>query len=134
MNGVCTGQILVQSPQGSFTVLIIVQLGNNAFVQSAGLTFTVPPDATTKTLTVASLGNPFSFSASAYTANGGSWLSAPSGGTSTPFTGSYTVNTSGLAADTYIGEALFRSGTAAQTVPIALIVAGSPANDSSSVP
>ena len=127
VDGVYTGQILVQSTQGSFTVPVIVQLGNQGFVQLAGLTFTIPPDATSKTVNVSSLGNAFSFSAAAYTADGGNWLSAPSGGTNTPFTGTYTVRTSALASGTYIGEAIFLSATAAQTVPITLIIASAPA-------
>ncbi len=125
--GIYTGQLLIQGDTGSVTVPIVMQVGTDAFAQANGLTFNVPPDGTSNALTVASLGTLINFYASSSTGNGGAWLRvSPGGYSNTPQSETFTVNTSGLARGSYTGEAIFNSGTVAQTVQVTLNVGGLP--------
>ncbi len=120
-----TGQVLLQSANGSVTVPVTVNTASSAFVQSNGLVFNIPPSSDSQSLTVSlASGGSLDLNATSFTGNGGNWLSiSPSGSTSAPRTFTFTVNTSSLARGVYTGEALFvpTQGAAGQTVQVTLV-------------
>ncbi len=130
--GTFTGQVLLESANGSVTIPVSVNIGNSAFVQSNGLVFNVPPGSNSQTLNIVEIGGGGpDLTASSFTGNGGNWLSiSPSGSTSAPRVFTVTVNTSGLVPGVYTGEALFvpTNGTAGQTVQVTLNFGPPPAS------
>ena len=124
-----SGQLLFQDANSSVTVPIsVVVSAGAAFEQINGLTFTKPfsgANPLPQTITAASIGSAFSFTASAYSATGGSWLTvSPSGFCcTTPAVLSVGVNPAiTLAAGTYTGEVALTSGSTAIVVPVTLII------------
>jgi hypothetical protein len=132
--GTFIGQLVFQSPAGgTVTVPISVVVGNNVLSQINGINFTklfAGPNPLPQTLTVPSNGTTFNFSAAAYTATGGSWLSIATGDSCgfcpTPETITVSITASPtLAAGTYTGQIIILSqtGILSMTVPVTLTVA-----------
>jgi len=127
------GQLVFQSTSGgSYTVPISVVVGNAAFSQINGINFTKVfggANPLPQTLTVPSNGSTFNFSAAAFTATGGSWLTIGTGDTcglcATPETINVSITASPtLAVGTYTGEIIITSqaGSMSLTVPVTLTV------------
>ncbi len=127
--GTYVGQELIQTATGNVTVPVSVTVGSSVFVELGALTFsaTVGTNPQAQTVTVASTGNNFDFVWLASTGSGGSWLSL-SGGINcctTPWVVTVTVDSSTLAAGSYVGQVIFTpwpDSTSAMTVPVVLAV------------
>ncbi len=66
---------------------------------------------------------PLSWSVSASTNSGGSWLAVSTTGGSTPSSPSVGINVTGVQPGTYSGQLLFSSSAGTQTVPVTLVMA-----------
>jgi hypothetical protein len=133
--GVFTGNLLFRSQGGgSVAVPVTVTVGDNIFTQINGISFTMAfggANPLPQTLTVASLGTSFNFTAGASTASGGSWLSVsnPSFNDCTlcamPQQILAIVNAATIPGPgTYTGQIVFtaQNGFMAITVPVTLTV------------
>jgi Bacterial Ig-like domain (group 1)/Viral BACON domain len=129
--GTFNGQIVLQTAGDKVTIPVSVTVGANVFAQVNAINFTMPqggPNPLPQILDVASTGTNFFFSSAVYTASGGSWLSISNLGTdccATPEAITVSVNTSTLAAGTYMGEITFTQysqQTMELTVPVTLTV------------
>jgi uncharacterized repeat protein (TIGR01451 family) len=130
--GLFTGQVLFLSANSSVTIPISVQVGGTiGFLQTNGLSFTMPFNGANplpQILTMASSGTATGFSVTAYTGNGGSWMTAAPLGDccATPETSTVAVSAPpALAAGTYTAEVVFNRVGAVQVVPVSLTVAPS---------
>jgi len=127
--GTFDGQLLFQSAGSSVTVPISVTVGTTVIEQVNPLYFTKPYTGLSplpQTVTIASSGTTFAYSATAYSATGGSWLTvSPSGfccNTPEPLT--ITANPAvTLAAGTYTGEIWVTSGHLSTVIPVTMTVA-----------
>ena len=127
--GTYTGQVLLQSLNGSVTIPVTVVIGTTALIQSNGLVFNIPPGPTPQTLTIGQIdGGSANEISSVFTGNGGNWLSISQvGNINTPRTFTLSVSP-GLPTGVYTGEATFVGyyGAAGQTVQVTLNVIGKP--------
>ena len=107
----------------TFNVTSIPKPASLSFTGSAG--GSNPPS---QPLTISATGPNVAFTASATTTSGGSWLSvSPTSGTTNGAALSVSVNTSGLAANTYNGSIIITpTGGAAISVPVTLTVSSLP--------
>ena len=132
--GTFLGRITISGGGTSVTVPVSVVVGDNVFEQVNGISFTKPfggANPLPQTLTAASTGASFQFTASAATSNGGAWLTVSNtsfndcGLCSTPESVHAIVNASPtLAVGSYTGQILFtsRDGTQNITIPVNLTV------------
>lgn len=130
--GIFTGQVLFLSGNSSSAAVpISVEVGSNAFLQTNGLNFSMPVNGANplpQMVTMNSLASNFGYSVTAYTGNGGAWLSATPAGNccSTPTVDTIAISApAGLPAGTYTGEVVFDRSTTAQVVPVTLTVSPS---------
>lgn len=131
--GSFVGQLVFSSASSTTTVPIVVVVGDNILSQINGVSFTKVfggIDPLPQTLTVASTGTTFNFTATAFTATGGDWLTVATGGScgvcALPQTVTATIGAVvTLPVGTYTGEILITSqtGNMAITVPVTLTVA-----------
>ncbi len=131
--GTFIGQVVFQSAAGgSVTVPISVVVGASVFTQINGINFTKifgGANPLPQTLTVASTGASFNFYTAAFTATGGSWLTAATnigcGLCSLPAVVTAAITASPtLAVGSYTGQIVFtsQSGSMSITVPVTLTV------------
>jgi hypothetical protein len=107
--GTYVGQQLVKTAAGNVSIPTVVTIGNPVFVQSGPLSFntTVGLNPAPQNLSIASTGTALRFTPIAASAKGGNWLSiSPSGSGCcfTPTSLTVSVNSSSLAAGSYVGE------------------------------
>jgi hypothetical protein len=127
--GTFVGQELFKTATGNVTVPVSVTVGSSVFVELNALTFSAKVGVNPQPQTVAidSTGSNFDFVWLASTGSGGNWLSL-SGGINcctTPWVVTVTVDSSALAAGSYVGQVIFTSwpdSTSAMTVPVVLAV------------
>ncbi|HEX3743251.1 MAG TPA: hypothetical protein VHW09_04965 [Bryobacteraceae bacterium] len=126
--GMYTANLLFQSDNSSVTVPITVQVGGG-FGQVNPLSFTMVQtgkDPLPQNISITSLGSTINFSAEAYTATGGSWLTVtPSGNCcSTPETLQVAVTAPVTqAAGVYTGQVIVNGSGSSVTVPVTLTIA-----------
>ena len=132
--GTFTGQVLISTATGSVTVPVSVIVRDPVFVQLNSVAFSAKAgtNPVTQTITVASSGAAFNFSAVAATGKGGNWLTISPTGVNccvTPKAITMTVKSSSLAVGTYTGEITFTqygsasvNNNTAMTVPVVLTV------------
>jgi hypothetical protein len=127
-SGAFIGQQVLKTATGNVTIPVSVTVGASVFVPLQALTFTAkagtnPPD---QNVTVASTGTDFDFGWLASTGSGGNWLNVTGGVNCcrTPRNVTVSVNSSTLAAGTYVGQIIFTPPVAvmAMTVPVVLTV------------
>ncbi len=129
--GTFIGQVELLSPTGNVTIPVTLPVSAAAFRQVNPLSFTKVfggANPLSQTITIASTGTNFAYSATAISATGGTWLSInPSNygccGIGTP--NGITVSVSPaitLAVGTYSAEVLVTSGTQAMMIPVTLTV------------
>ena len=128
--GTFTGEIVLQSAGGSVTVPVSVSVGDLVFSQVNAISFSKPfggADPLPQTLTVASTGTNFNYTASVSTANGGPWLSIDNVSynncilCTTPGTIRAIVTASPtLAVGTYTGQIVFTSQNGQQAITVAV--------------
>ena len=133
--GTFVGQVVIHSAGGDVSVPISVVVGANVFTQVNAINFTKVfggPNPLPQTVTIAGTGAGFNFTAAAFTATGGSWLSVDNVSWNncvlcgTPGTITAIVNASPtLAVGTYTGQIVLTSQVddMAMTVPVTLTVA-----------
>ncbi len=133
--GTFAGELVFRSGTISVTVPVSVVVGANVFRQVNPISFVKPfagADPLPQTLTAASTGATFQFTASASTATGGNWLTVQNVSFDdcalclTPQTVRVNVNPSpALAAGTYTGQVVLtaRDGSQSITVPVTLTIA-----------
>jgi hypothetical protein len=129
--GTYTGQQLIKAATGNVTIPVVVTVGDPVFVQAPTVTFntTVGLSPAPQTISVASTSTSIRFTPTAASAKGGSWLSVSPSGSGCCFTPTgltASVNASGLAAGTYVGEVSiieFANPAKSMTVPVILNVA-----------
>jgi hypothetical protein len=126
--GLFTGQVLFLSNNSSVTVPISVSVGGNTFLQTNGISFTMPQAGNNplpQTLTAVGLGSGTGYVATYYTGNGGAWMTATPSGNCCGTPRVETVNVSaptGMAAGRYTGELILDGTTSPQVVPVTLTV------------
>jgi uncharacterized protein (TIGR03437 family) len=122
--GTYTGNVMVSSAGAtnspfSIPVTLVVTSGVNLSLAPGSLAFGYQiggPAPASQNLAVSSGGTPLSFTTTAATTSGGSWLSvSPSGGGTTPATLAVSIVTAGLAAGTYSGTITVAAPQAANT-------------------
>jgi hypothetical protein len=133
--GTFTGRILLQSSNGNVNIPVSVVVGDPVFSQVNAISFTKPfggADPLPQTLTIASTGATFNYTASVSTSTGGNWLSVDNKSwnnctlCATPERLSVIVNPSPtLAVGTYMGQVVLTSqdGHQSLTVPVLLTIA-----------
>lgn len=130
--GTFTGQLVFQTAGETVTVPVTVVVGDSVFDQVNPLNFTMVyggGNPLPQILTIVSTGSAFSFSASATSATGGSWLQVSPSGIgccSTPRVVTVSISATTLAAGTYTGQIVltqYGQGTMALTIPVTLTVA-----------
>lgn len=129
--GLFTGQVLfLTGNNSSVTVPVSVRVGGNGFAQINGINFTMPQGGANplpQTLTTTSIGGVLTYSVSAPTANGGSWMTvSPTGNIccNTPEVLTVTVAAPvGLAAGSYTGEVIVDAASSVDVIPVTLTVA-----------
>jgi hypothetical protein len=127
--GVFTGQVLLLSGTSSVTFPVSVVVGGNGFAQVNGINFTMPlagANPLPQVLTTTSIGAAVGFSVSAFTANGGNWMTVSPAGNccATPRVLTVTVSAPpGLPAGSYTGEVVLDDGATAMAIPVTLTVA-----------
>ncbi|HVO60743.1 MAG TPA: hypothetical protein VMT53_07390 [Terriglobales bacterium] len=107
--GTYVGQQLLKTAAGNVTIPTVVTVGDPVFVQPGPLIFntTVGLSPAPQNLNIASTSTALRFTPVAASAKGGTWLSiSPSGSGCcfTPTSLTVSVNSSGLAAGTYVGQ------------------------------
>jgi Viral BACON domain len=126
--GTFVGEGVFQAPTGNVTIPVIVTVADPVFEPIGALHFTatVGSNPPSKMVTVSSTGTAFNYSAAAATSKGGNWLTVSPAGCcpTTPRVETVAVNSSALAAGTYVGQVTFRTqdGTKALVVPVVLTV------------
>lgn len=125
-------ELLFQAASGNFTVpvsLIVVDSNTSTFQQVPAVSFATPVGSNplAQTLTIASTGTNFNFSATVQTASGGAWLQistvcGPGYSQFTTAACSISVNASTLPAGKYAGQVTFSNGSTAMIVPVTLTV------------
>jgi len=133
--GTYIGQLLLQTSGDSVTIPVAVTVGTSIFEEVNPISFTMPfggKNPLAQVLTFESTDNSaIRFTPTAYTANGGSWLSVSPSSLAccyTPFPVTVSVNPGSLAAGTYTGEITiveYANPPRALTVPVTLTVASS---------
>jgi Viral BACON domain len=133
--GTFIGQLLLKSSVGNVTIPVAVTVGTTVFEQVNPISFSMPfggKNPLTQILTFESTDNSaIRFTPTAYTANGGNWLSVSPSNLAccyTPYPITVSVNPGTLAAGTYTGEITiieYANPARALTVPVTLTIAGS---------
>ncbi len=123
------GSEAVQNSPQTIYVSVTIQPQCSIQVSPGALTFTavyLQPAPSAKAIgigTSQSCSAPLSWSVSASTNSGGSWLSINTTTGSTPSSPSVGINAAGIQPGTYTGQLLFSSPAGTQTVPVTLIMA-----------
>jgi hypothetical protein len=133
--GTFIGQVLIKSSVGNVTIPVAVTVGTTVFEQVNPISFSMPfggKNPLTQILTFESTDNSaIRFTPTAYTANGGNWLSVSPSNLAccyTPYPVTVSVNPGTLAAGTYTGEITiieYANPSRALNVPVTLTIAGS---------
>jgi hypothetical protein len=130
--GTFTANLIFQSNGATASVPVNVVVGASVFRQVNPLSFTKPfsgANPLPQSVTIASSDAAIDFSAFAYTANGGNWLTVTGGGCGTNCASTPTVLTASvnpgaaLAAGVYTAQILVTSGSMAMTIPVTLTIA-----------
>ncbi|MEZ5351927.1 MAG: BACON domain-containing carbohydrate-binding protein [Bryobacteraceae bacterium] len=133
--GTFTGQLLLASSGGNMTIPIVVSVADDVFRQVNPLHFVMQAGGANplkQTVTVASTGASFNFTAAKYTATGGNWFNVTNEswngcglcGMPQNLTVSMTASPA-MPAGTYTGEIILtaQNGTRVMTIPVTLTVA-----------
>ena len=133
--GTFIGQVLLKSSVGNVTIPVAVTVGTTVFEQVNPISFSMPfggKNPLSQILTLESTDNSaIRFTPTAYTANGGNWLSVSPSNLAccyTPYPITVSVNPGTLAAGTYTGEITiieYANPSRALMVPVTLTIAGS---------
>lgn len=133
--GTYIGQLLLKTSGDSVTIPVAVTVGTSVFEQVNPISFTMPfggKNPLAQILTLESTDNSaIRFTPTAYTANGGSWLSVSPNNLAccyTPYPITVSVNPGTLGAGTYTGEITiveYANPPRALTVPVTLTVVSS---------
>ena len=124
-------QSSASAQNSSQTIYVSVTIEPQCSIQVSpgALTFTavyLQPAPVSKAIgidTSQSCSAPLSWSVSASTNSGGSWLAVSTTGGSTPSSPSVGINVAGVQPGTYSGQLLFSSSAGTQTVPVTLVMA-----------
>ena len=122
------GSEAVQNSSQTIYVSVTIQPQCSIQVSPGAITFTavyLQPAPGSKAIgidTSQSCSAPLSWSVSASTNNGGSWLAVSTAGGTTPSSPSVSINVAGIQPGTYSGQLLFSSSAGTQTVPVTLVM------------
>ena len=128
--GTYTGQQLLKATTGNVTIPVVVTVGDPVFVQLPTVAFSVTQgtNPAPQVISIASTSTAIRFTPIAASGKGGNWLSiSPSGSgcCNTPTNVTVSVNSSALAAGTYVGEINvieYANPAKSMTIPVVLVV------------